>query len=190
MRLFTGIPIAPHVVDELGCALAVLQPIAAIQWSPPENLHITTKFIGEWPESQLPELEQALGGVEPRQKIQISIAGFGFFPNPNHPRVLFAGVHAGSELGDLARGIDAAMARLGCAREDRPYTPHLTLARIRNPNEDIRRLREHIASMTDFDFGKFDATGFQLYLSKPGPAGSVYSTLSAYPFMKETPATL
>jgi 2'-5' RNA ligase len=179
MRLFTGIQIAPHVLDNLGRTLLELRPLAQINWSPVENLHITSKFIGEWPERRLAELESALAAVPPFAAITINVARFGFFPNPHHPKVLFAGVHAGPALAGLAKQIEEALAHLGCPREERPYSPHLTLARLKNDN--IRDLREHIAIMKNADFGSFEATEFHLYLSKTGPAGSIYTKLASYP---------
>jgi 2'-5' RNA ligase len=178
MRLFTGIAIAPHVLDNIERLLGELRPLARLNWTPIENLHITSKFLGEWPEPKLPELEQALRRIPAPGNIRIAVASFGFFPNPHHPRVLFAGVQAGPALGELARSIDEALLPLGCAREERPYAPHITLAKIKN--EHLRNLREHIASMTNPDFGSFDAVDFHLYLSKPGPRGSVYSRLASY----------
>ena len=98
----------------------------------------------------------------------------------NHPH------SHGSGLAELAHRIEDALEPLGSAREQRAYTPHITLARI--ANEDIRSLREHIASMTNFDFGSFEATDFHLYLSRPGRGGSVYSSLAAFPLTRSVPA--
>jgi 2'-5' RNA ligase len=179
MRLFTGIAIAPHILDRLERLLEELRPLARLNWAPIQNLHITSKFIGEWPEPRLAELERALARIPAPGAIGITVARFGFFPNPHHPRVLFAGVQSGPALADLARSIDEALTPLGCAREERPYSPHLTLAKIKN--EDIRGLREHIASMKNPDFGSFDAVDFQLYLSQTGPRGSVYTKLASWP---------
>jgi 2'-5' RNA ligase len=187
MRLFTGIAIAPHVLDNIERLLGELRPLARLNWTPVENLHITSKFIGAWPEPKLPELERALGRLAAPGNIRIAVAGFGFYPDPHHPRVLFAGVRSGRALGDLARSIDEALVPLGCAREERPYSPHVTLAKIKT--ENIRDLREHIASMTNPDFGSFDAVDFHLYLSQPGPRGSVYSKLASYP-LSTVPAGL
>jgi 2'-5' RNA ligase len=184
MRLFTGIAVATHVLDNIERLLGELRPLARLNWTPVENLHITSKFIGEWPEQKLAALERALGQLPAPGNIHIAVARFGFFPNPHHPRVLFAGVQAGSALGDLAKSIDEALLPLGCAREERPYSPHLTLAKINQAeikDENFRDLREHIASMTNPDFGSFEAVDFHLYLSQPGPRGSVYSRLASYP---------
>jgi RNA 2',3'-cyclic 3'-phosphodiesterase len=179
MRLFTGIAIDPRVLDKISRVLAELRPLAKLNWSPVENLHITTKFIGAWPEERLEDMKSALAGVQFSRAFDITIANFGYFPNPHHPHSFFAGVHAGPELPELAGRIDDALVPLGIAKEKRPYNPHLTLARIKK--QDVRALRGHIAKMTDFDFGKFTASAFHLYLSKPGPAGSVYTSLADYP---------
>ena len=130
MRLFTGIAIGAEVLNALEQAMRELRPLAPLDWSPVENLHITSKFIGEWPEQRLEEMMQALGEVRAPAAFPIAVAGFGYLPNPHHPRMLFAGVQAGPELGGLARRIDDALVPLGVAREERAYTPHVTLARM------------------------------------------------------------
>jgi len=179
MRLFTGIALPPGVLDNLARALGELRPLAPLNWSPVENLHITNKFIGEWPEERLTELERILETSGPSAGFEVTVARFGYFPNPHNPRTLFARVQAGPALAELAIRIDKALRPLGVAHESRPYSPHLTLARIKQ--ENIRELREHIANMTNFDFGTFQVSEFHLYLSKTGPKGSVYTPLATYP---------
>ena len=97
MRLFTGIALAAHVRDNLARALQELRPLAPLNWSPVENLHITSKFIGAWPEDRLAELEHTLENLSPPNGFEVTIARFGYFPNPHSPRTLFAGVQAGPE---------------------------------------------------------------------------------------------
>jgi 2'-5' RNA ligase len=183
MRLFTGIALAPGVQGNLARVLNELRPLASLNWSPVENLHITSKFIGAWPEERLPELQRALEGMSPRGCFEVTIARFGYFPNPHHPRTLFAGVQSASiegkpALAEVAKQLDDTLAPLGVAREDRAYSPHLTLARIQH--ENIRALREHIAKMTNFDFGTFQVSEFHLYVSTAGAGGTVYTPLSSY----------
>jgi 2'-5' RNA ligase len=179
MRLFTGIALAAHVRDNLARVLEELRPLAPLKWSPVENLHITSKFIGQWPEERLAEMESALENVNFGRSFDVAIERFGYFPNPHHPRTFFAGVQAEPRLAELAHAIDEALRPLGIATEDRPYSPHLTLARIKG--EDIRALRQHIAKMTHFDFGTFQVSEFHLYLSKTGTGGSIYTPLATYP---------
>ena len=181
MRLFTGISIEGRCLEKLAGVLDRLRPSAPLKWSPAGNLHITTKFIGEWPEAGLRELQDALATVPTGGVILVQLSKFGFFPNPYRPRVFFAGVQACPELQQLARRIDETVAALGVMREDRPYSPHVTLARIRN--ENVQELLEQIASMTeltDFDFGSFEALQFHLYVSRAG----IYEALSSYPVVR------
>src|ERR1700733_14933177 len=105
MRLFTGIAIGAEVLDALEQAMRELRPLAPLNWSPVENLHITTKFIGEWPEQRLPELEAALEKTNPIPAFEVTIEGFGYFPNPHRPRAFFADVQAEATLAELAAGI-------------------------------------------------------------------------------------
>ena len=184
MRLFTGIALAPEVSERLAAILDELKPSARLNWSPVPNLHITCKFIGQWPEDRLPEMEAALKGVAADGPIPITVARFGFFPNPHRPHSLFAGVQAGPALPELVSAIDRALAPLGCPIEARDYRPHVTLARIKG-TADLITLREHIAQIADPDFGSFEAREFHLYSSQPGPRASTYTKLATYDLMRE-----
>jgi 2'-5' RNA ligase len=183
MRLFTGISIDERVAQNLQETLAPLRKTVDLRWTPPENLHITSKFIGAWPENRLAELEGALAAIDPPAKLDIVISEAGLFPDPHRPRVLLAGVHSGPGLAELAKKINDALEPLGCPREDKPYSPHVTLARIgrEHNRESVGRLREYIASMTNFNFGSFVAENFSLFLSQPGSGGSVYTNLAVWP---------
>ena len=179
MRLFVGLDLPPEVVRNLEHLLEELRPTARIQWSPPANLHITTKFIGEWPEERLPELRSALAALPPRPAIPLHIRGVGFFPNPHSPRVFWCGIDAPG-LEALAADTDGATAALGIESEKRAFSPHLTLARVKE-RLDLQPLREKIATLPSLDFGTFLANSFFLYRSKPGPKGSVYTKLAEFP---------
>jgi 2'-5' RNA ligase len=184
MRLFVAIDLPPKVIADLASLLARLKPSSRINWSPIENLHITTKFIGEWPEERLPELTAALHALPPRTAIAIAIEKLGFFPNPHAPRVLWAGVHGGDALTQLARETEDALATLGIAKEQRPYSPHLTLARIKTPGKQPELLQA-VAKLPSLDFGNFTADRVFLYRSKTAPTGSVYTQLAEFPFRIE-----
>jgi 2'-5' RNA ligase len=155
-----------------------------VKWSPIYNLHITTKFIGEWPIQDIEKLENALRGVPKRPAIPVDVKGLGWYPNPHHPRVFWAGVQGGAELESLARDLDTALDPLGIVREDREFAPHLTLARIKRP-VPLQTLLQAVADLDSVDFGSFEARRFDLYRSQPGPAGSVYTKISEYPFTAE-----
>jgi 2'-5' RNA ligase len=180
MRLFTGLELPDEVVRNLEALLARLSPTARIHWSHPSNLHVTTKFVGEWPEERLAELEQALRGVPERPAIEVAVAKVGFYPDERGPRVFWCGIEAPG-LEALAADTDAASALLGVARENRAYSPHLTLARIKE-RPDLRALRRAIAAGDPLEFGRFTARSFFLYRSQLRPTGSVYTKLAEFPF--------
>jgi 2'-5' RNA ligase len=180
MRLFTAIDLPAEIRDRLDALIGKLRPLARINWSPAANLHITTKFIGEWPEERLPQLKRALAQVAPLPEIPARVGGLGFFPNARSPRVFWAGVEASRGLVTLAEDIDQALDRIGVSPEIRPYSPHLTLARIKDP-AGLKKFHAEVERIGQPEFGSFAADRFYLYLSKPGPKGSVYTRLSEFP---------
>jgi 2'-5' RNA ligase len=180
MRLFTGLDLPPVVVRSLDILLDRLRPEARIKWSPTMNLHVTIRFIGDWPEERLPDLRAALAGIPSHPPIPIHIRGLGFFPNAHTPRVFWAGVEGAPDLAALAAETDRALCPLGLKPEGRPFSPHLTLARIKEP-VPLQKLREAIAAHSSLDFGSFHADRFFLYKSRPGSAGSVYVKLAEFP---------
>lgn len=182
MRLFTALDISDDVRAALVELLGKLRPGARFQWSPPENLHVTTKFIGDWPVERVGELCTALGAVARPGAIGIQVNGLGWFPNPHSPRVLFAGIYAGDALANLHRDTDAACAALGIAAETKKYSPHLTLARIRSL-EGLVDVRRTIAQLPDTVFGQYEARTFGLYESVAGPGGSEYKKLEEFPLL-------
>jgi 2'-5' RNA ligase len=159
MRLFTGLDLPAHVSAALDRLLETLRPAARLRWTPVGNLHVTTKFIGEWPTARLDEMKAALATVPGRAPVPVAA------------------------LNDLARDLDAALAKLGVAPEQRAFTAHLTLARIGKP-APLDQVQQKIAGLPSTDFGSFEADRFSLYLSEPGSAGSVYTKLAEFPFAK------
>ncbi|MBI3207386.1 MAG: RNA 2',3'-cyclic phosphodiesterase [Candidatus Solibacter usitatus] len=179
MRLFVGLEIPEEVRAKLSELLDRLRPAARLRWSPVANLHITTKFIGEWPKERLSEMKTALDQVT-GEPVPIAIRGLGWFPNPHQPRVFFASVRAPATLVALAAQTAEAVAALGVLKETRDYSPHMTLARIPAPSSIIE-LRRRVAALPSDDFGSFTATEFHLYRSQPVPGGSAYSKLATFP---------
>ena len=183
MRLFTAIDIPTHLTEALRSFVSRLRPTAKISWSPVENLHVTTKFIGEWPEPRLDEMKRALASVQAAGSIEIEVKGLGWFPNERRPRVFWVGVEGGEALRALARATtENAVADLGVSVEERHYSPHLTLARIRETValERLHQALESFPSSSRLDFGSFRATQFYLYLS----AGGRYTKLAGFPLAK------
>jgi len=185
MRLFTGIGLSDSVIDNLARLIDRLRPTAHVNWCPAYNFHITTKFIGEWPEERSQQLVDALRPLGSRPSFPVSITGIGWFPNPHSPRVLWAGIKDTGEIQRLATDTDAALQPLGIQAEKKNFSAHLTLARIRGPGVPLAPLRQAIAQLASVEFGNFTASEFCLYLSKLGPSGSIYTQLARIPFISE-----
>jgi 2'-5' RNA ligase len=180
MRLFTGLDLPEDVVANLERLLAKLRPAAPIAWSAPANLHITTKFIGEWPDERLEQLKRALASLPSRPAIEVVIRRLGFYPNARAPRVFWCGVEAPG-LSNLAEDTDQATERLGVGPEIRAFSPHLTLARIKE-RQDSGGLAKAVQALAEAEFGRFEARRFFLYRSRLQPGGSVYTKLAEFPF--------
>lgn len=176
MRLFTAVDLPKNILMRLDRLLTALRPEALIKWSPLDNLHITTKFIGEWPQSRLEELTAALDELPARDSFEVELRDLGWYPPERSPRVLWVGVHAGEQLRALARDTEELLGKYGVARDERPYSPHLTLARITSP-VPLRGLREKVAELQPAALGRFTVSSFQLYRSDPGSTSSIYRKL-------------
>jgi 2'-5' RNA ligase len=179
MRLFVGLDLPAEVVANLEKLLDRLRPSARIQWSPPANLHVTTKFIGEWPEERLDELKTALAAIPKPGRLRVRIRELGFFPNARAPRVFWCGIDAPG-LTELAADTDKATSSLGIPRDERAFSPHLTLARIKE-RLDLEPLRQAIAKLPSLEFGECEARSYFLYRSQLRPGGSVYTKLAEFP---------
>lgn len=183
MRLFTGIELPSEIQTRLTRLLDTLRPTARIKWSPVGNLHITTKFIGEWPDEEVGKLVVALRLLPPREKLRIAVRRLGWFPNVNSPRVLWAGLDAGPGLAELARETERGLEALGVPVESRTYSPHLTLARIKDP-VSLTALRSAVETLAGSDFGEFLAERFFLYQSTLKPSGAEYLQIAEFPFQQ------
>jgi 2'-5' RNA ligase len=155
VRLFTGIEPSPSVIEKV-------RPFIRV---PEANLHITTKFIGAWPEERLDELKDVLGSIA-LPPFTVQVAGLTFLA-----KALCAEVQADPAL---ALQTDGALETLGCARETRVWFPHLTLARPKH--ENIGELRRMVSQMGKPDFGSFEANEFHLYESR----ASIYTKLATW----------
>jgi 2'-5' RNA ligase len=193
MRIFVGIDLDAEVRTRVERFMEGVQGFASeARWVRPESLHITLKFIGEQTPEQVEALTARLRQIE-RNEIEIRCGGFGFFPTATAPRVFWIGIQAGPELAELAASIDLLAAEIGVAREDRPYSPHLTLARAGGrsgspkwrhsdrPNSTFAVLEKRLAAISEIDFGTTTAREFILYRSQVFSGGSRYTKLQRFP---------
>src|SRR4051794_32794087 len=129
MRLFIALDIDEAVREGLIRFVEGVRNFAPdARWVKPESLHVTLKFIGEQPDTTVEKVKQALAEIS-AAATRIEFGGYGFFPNPKSARVFWIGMESGPQLARLAAAIDEKTATLGIPKENRRFSPHLTLAR-------------------------------------------------------------
>jgi len=184
MRLFVALDIPEETRSAVRDLISRLRPVArGAKWVRPEGIHITLKFIGWTEDDNLAQIKAYLARVAHRDAIPIAFRNFGFFPNERRPRVFFVGIAAGPELAGLAADIDSQLAPLKIPKEERAFTPHLTLARFKT-NEGVAQMQKMLASIPSQDFGAMNATEFHLYQSVLEFNGAIYTKLASYSFVK------
>jgi RNA 2',3'-cyclic 3'-phosphodiesterase len=179
MRLFIAIELPLEIKQGLAKMQEQLKGGGAgASWTKPEGIHLTLKFLGETPESQVPEILQTLAAaVRGTGKFRVDVAGAGAFPNARNPRVLWIGVAGDLEkLQALQASVEEALRKLGFEPEDRKFSPHLTLARIKylRPRDNWQTA---IGKISDVNLGGFDADHVSLMKSELKPSGAVYTEM-------------
>lgn len=155
-----------------------------VRWVPAKNMHLTLKFLGDVSESNLDVLKKILRvETEKQPSFEFSVGVLGAFPSIHRPRVIWVGIEAPPELNALQQGIDEETSRLGYPREERPFSPHLTLGRVyRNADSgDVRQISEVLGSAKVGFLGATRARAVHLYRSDLRPEGAIYRQLFSAP---------
>jgi RNA 2',3'-cyclic 3'-phosphodiesterase len=186
LRLFVAIEIANEVRDSLSVLLKDWRGISPkVKWVRAENLHVTLKFLGSTDPQKLEQIETALKTVRSSEPVTLDFRGLGFFPNEKRPRVLWGGMEASANLRPLAESIDRGLHQVGFPLEERPFTPHLTLARFDPPGLPTA-LASAVEHHSSDSFGKVIACAFHLIESKLKSTGAEYTTILSFPFVAES----
>ena len=198
MRLFLALDIDESIRKRIARFVEGVRNFAPdARWMNPESLHITLKFMGEQPETAIENIKQALTPIA-ASTFDFQFRGYGFFPTAKSARVFWIGLEAGPQLAALADMIDDKMPPLGIAREDRAFSPHLTLARAAGgsgaprwrktdgPNRAFHHLQEKLAALPTPEFGTMTAREYFLYQSRLSPKGSTYTKLARFGFRESS----
>ena len=176
LRLFVGIGFPP----ELKLRLSLLcSGLPGAKWVDPGNLHLTLRFIGEIGEDVAADIDEALSRLRAR-RFTLQIAGTGVFGGEK-PRNLWAGVERSPELVGLRDKVEQALIRIGLAPEPRKFSPHVTLARLREP--PLVKLHEFLVAHAQFRADPLRVEGFSLIASFQTKSGSVYEDQADYPLL-------
>ncbi len=184
MRLFVALPI-PEPVKQAALRwqeeLRQIAPGTGIRWATADQLHLTLKFLGEVEAVRVePLLAATRAACQGHGPFNLEAGRAGFFPNERNPRVLWAGLRCESgALQSLQGSVEARLAEFAEKQEDRPFSPHLTLARIKrvSPTE-TRALTGKVGSLRDRSLGEWRANYVRVMQSELHPAGSRHTCLA------------
>lgn len=177
MRIFIALDIPAEIRKRMSEYMERARSYAPeARWARVEGLHVTLKFVGEAGDSLVQQIKSALATIK-TAPFEVKFEGVGFFPNAKGARVFWIGVDGGQALAPLAGAVDAALEKLGVAREEKAYHPHLTLARASS-----HPLRELVPLLNGSppQFGTMTAREFFLYQSQPQRGGSKYTKLERF----------
>ncbi len=172
-RLFTGL----EIPDVVALDLQIMQGgIPGARWLDPSHFHLTIRFVGDIEQGLARDLADVLAGID-FKPFSLRLKGVGIFGG-NKPHSLYAGVESSDELKRL-HGLQERLTQgLGLPPESRKFMPHVTLARLRNP--DLRALQRWVEVHSLYSTQAFDVAEFVLFSSRPLRGGGPYAVESAY----------
>jgi len=173
MRLFVGLRVPSETYPAISLASVPLVDALGVKTLPPDNWHLTLKFIGDVDENKAREIEAALDKVK-FSPFEILLMGAGAFPDPDRPRAIWIGGRSPGCV-DLATKVAEALWFLHLPHED--FTMHLTVARAPKTIADIE---DFLVQNKDKEICSFIADRFQLMSSKLTPAGAIYEVIKEY----------
>ena len=186
MRIFIGVELGDTVRESAaGIAASLRRHLGArvdARWIPPHNLHITLRFIGEVAPDRAEEILRAVGHPFTSERFDVHVAGAGAFPPAGAPRVFWLGVASGAEgLARLHAEIAGRLLPLGIEPERRPYSAHLTVARVKEcRGRDYRELRASLRGIAA-DAGTSSVRAVTVFRSCLSPKGATYEALLRVP---------
>ena len=174
-RLFVAVDISDSIKHTLA-RMAFGLPGA--KWVEPEQLHLTVRFIGEVEGSLFHDIRECLSRVESGE-FSMRLKGIGHFPPRGKPRVVWVGIEKNDSLLFLKKKIDSVLARSGLEPEGRKYSPHITLARLKNT--PVQKVGGFIAANSLYESESFGVQSFRLYSSLLTPKGAIHTVEAEYP---------
>jgi 2'-5' RNA ligase len=191
LRAFIAVEIPLEIREAVCKATAPLQKGigSVVRWVPLENMHLTLKFLGDVSPANVEMISEMLRAeADLFHCFDLRLGGLGSFPNLKRPRVIYIGMQAPATLESLQRGIEFASRRLGYETEERGFSPHLTIGRVKHAarvtateQQTIRRALEE----TRIDLlGTARVDSVHLYKSDLKPTGSVYTRLYSAPLKR------
>lgn len=187
-RTFIALPLSAEVTEQLDRVQRALRrtcPEQAVTWVKPPSIHLTLFFLGEiLPEMTTPVQEALRVIARNTAPFDFSVQGAGAFPNLNRPRVIWVGLaDPAGRLAVLHRAVNEALATVGFKPETRPFSPHLTLGRVKPhaPREDAQAIGQAVGKLTVGVLGQVCAAEIIFFRSHLKPTGAEYTPLQTFP---------
>ncbi len=178
IRLFVALELPE---DVRGSLARLCSGLPGARWVPPENLHLTLRFIGEVDQGFAEDIDAALGTVK-TPAFDLFLEGVGHFGKGRAARTLWVGVGSSETLVRLQAKIETALLGAGVAPETRKFTPHVTLARLKAPPRG--KLESYLLAHDAFRTRPFAVTRFALFSSFLSSSGAIYTLEAAYPLTR------
>jgi 2'-5' RNA ligase len=178
MRTFIAVELPENIKNKLGEVQASLKKLNLnVGWVKNTNIHATLKFLGEVPEDKLDKIYSGVELACQGEKIfGMNLKGLGGFPNVKNPRVIWVGVDKGKEnLAVIQRRIEEELFKKDFPREERGFSPHLTLGRVKS-FQNMERLAEQIKKI-NFETTEFPVKEVVVMKSQLHPAGAIYTPM-------------
>jgi RNA 2',3'-cyclic 3'-phosphodiesterase len=184
IRTFIAIELPEDVRQSINATIMSYQrliPVSWVKWVPTKNLHLTLKFLGDTPITLIPSIQEQMDKLSATTPgFQFTAAAAGMFPTARKPRVIWIGLDNKQALTGLSKDLDEGLATLKIAREEKPFSPHLTIGRVYQglAEEHLLKLGEIILRNQPGEIGKVIVDHISLVKSDLLPSGSVYSILN------------
>lgn len=191
LRAFIAVEIPSEIhkaIEKETAPLRAALTASVVRWVPTRDIHLTLKFLGDVSPANVELLARMLEKeVSRHERFTIQFGDLGAFPNPRRPRVLWIGIRAPAALEALQHGIAAAAATLGYPDEKRPFSPHLTIGRVKKHAgpAGMQKVRNALAEVKVDALGTAQVSAVHLFKSDLKPTGAVYTKLFAAPLKNE-----
>lgn len=187
LRAFIAIEIPKSIQESIQKETVNLRKVvdtSLVRWTSCSNIHLTLKFLGDVSDSNLQFIKQMLTQECAEQPaFDLQVGKLGSFPTSKRPRVIWIGLNAPGQLAELQRSIESAASRLGYEKEERGFSPHLTIGRVRQnlSAADLGRIHTALESTHVGMLGTITINSVHLYKSDLQLTGSVYTQLFSAP---------
>lgn len=188
-RIFIAIELENDIRNKINNILAKLREKipSGIRWVSINNIHLTLKFIGDFPINRIADLQKSLeSAAAPVPEFQVGFSRLGAFPGFTNPRVIWIGVEQNLELTNLAAACDSVTKTYGVPAEDRRFSPHLTLGRVSDHLQSVTvsEIGEILSAEKVGSLGVQSASSICLIRSQLSATGPIYSLLARLPLKK------